>query len=113
MNALTRRLRLWWWNEVKNPILYSSFWLMRIDPIIAWIERVIYCHHNARVIADFERRMSVVLCNCTRAMSKPYYAADAMCSEINSYINERCDEAYDEGRKDALEEYGIFEEGAG
>lgn len=41
----------------KRPLFYA----LRLDEIRDWFLRVWYCHHNARVIADFEHRMSCVL----------------------------------------------------
>lgn len=85
-------------------------WLLltlRLDQMRDWFLRIYHCHHNARVIADFEHRMTIVLCECTRGMSKPYYTVDAMLSEIRAKQSEDYDEAYAEGRKDALEEMGV------
>lgn len=66
---------------------------LRRDEIKLYFERIWFCHHNARVIADFERRMSELLCHCTRGMSKPYYTIEAMKAEITDYINQAADEA--------------------
>jgi hypothetical protein len=59
---------------------------MILDEIKLWCERVWYCHHNARVIADFEHRMAIVLCEATGdLLSKPYYTAEAMALSIRDH----------------------------
>jgi hypothetical protein len=80
----------------------------RLDEVKAWFERIIYCHHNARVLSDMEYRMSCVLNHCTRGMSKPYYAVDDMLSEIDQYISDRCEEAVD----DEMEGYETYQQRA-
>jgi hypothetical protein len=90
------QLAVWHW---QNQFRY--WW----ESIKDWCARVYYCHHNARVIADFEHRMAVVLCEVTRGMSKPYYTIDAMLSEIADKQQQDSDFWYAEGRKDALEEF--------
>lgn len=68
------------------------------------------CQHNARVLADFEDRMSSVLCHATdNLLSKPYYDKDVMISEISEVMQKRYEEGYDDcvkelaSMKDALE----------
>ena len=95
------RLRLWWLNQLNRQWVYN----LRYHPATQWIERVIYCHHNARVIADFEDRMCFVLWSCTKGMSKPYYDKHAMVAEINAWCEDACDDAV----KEALEAHGITE----
>lgn len=73
---------------------------LRLDEAWDWILRVWFCHHNARVIADFEHRMAVVLTTCTRGMSKPYYTAEAMQAEIEDYLQAKYDEGYADGQAD-------------
>jgi len=68
----------------------------RWDEIKAWFERIIYCHHNARVLADMEWRLSCVLDHCTNGMSKPYYSIGAMKVEIDDFISDRCKDAVEE-----------------
>lgn len=68
-----------------RPWLYYS---LRLDEAVAWCQRVIYCHHNARVLSDMEYRLSCVLTTCTRTMSKPYYDVDDMTTAIQEYIME-------------------------
>lgn len=80
--------------------LYCKWWRVR-----EWCERVVYCHHNARVLADMEHRFSCVLTHCTHRMSKPYYTVEAMRAEIDDYITGMCDEAYKEGQADLREEF--------
>lgn len=78
---------------------------LRLDVIKEWFERVYYCHHNARVIADFEHRMACVLCECTSGMSKPYYTKEAMIAEIQSFMSDKYNEAYADGVADTREEH--------
>lgn len=88
--------RLWW--HFKDRFEYSRWWL--------FIERHVYAKHNVDVIVDFEHRMSVVLCECTRGMSKPYYTAEAMCAEISDFLSQKYDEGYD----DAIADNGLEQE---
>lgn len=79
---------------------------LRYHPVTLWIERVIYCHHNARVLSDMEYRLACVLDTATGGqMSKPYYEKDIMLAEIEDYLNNERDEAYNAGYNDAKEEY--------
>lgn len=87
-----------------------GFWqwvtlVLCFDEIREWFREIYYCHHNARVIADFEHRMAIVLCECTRGMSKPYYDADTMVAWIQDYQNEIYEDGYKEGCKDTKEEF--------
>lgn len=82
-------------------------WLLltlRLDGVRDWFLRIYFCHHNARVIEDFEHRMSLVLCECTQGMSKPYYTAEAMIGEIQSYLSDKYDEGYEDGCEDMRQE---------
>lgn len=100
------RLRIAATNMTYRP----GFYRLRLDVIRDWFLQIWFCHHNARVIADFEKRMSMVIYDATGgAMSKPYYTLEAMQGEINAFIERERDEAYAEGRKDALEEHGVAE----
>jgi hypothetical protein len=85
-----------------------SAWRYRLDDIKAWFDRIIYCHHNARVLADMEYRFGCVLSHCTRGMSKAYYPVDAMLAEIDQYISDRCEEAVD----DEMEGFQTYQEQA-
>lgn len=78
----------------------TLFYRLQLDKIRAWFERVWYCHHNARVIADFEHRMACVLTTCTDSMSKPYYTIEAMQCEIEAYVQKKYDEGYADGQED-------------
>lgn len=69
--------------------------------IKAWCERVIYCHHNARALADMEYRFGCVLTECTRGMSKAYYDLETMRAEILDFMQERYDEGYKDATADA------------
>lgn len=101
-------LKVWGYNHVVNPIVWSGFWLTRVDPALRWFERVVYCHHNARVVEDFEDKVSTILWNFSN-LSKPYYTKEVCVAAISEHISDRVDEAYSEGRKDALDEFGIKE----
>jgi hypothetical protein len=73
-----------------------------------WCLRWIHAQHNARVIVDFENRMSSVIADATGSMmSKSYYTTEAMIAEMAAFRQRECDEAYAEGRKDLAEEIGI------
>lgn len=79
-NASDWRFRLLMWSMRKpRRVGRTVDWLFEA---IEWCERIIYCHHNARVIRDFEHRMAIVLCEVTQGMSKPYYTTEAMLSGI-------------------------------
>lgn len=82
---------------------------MRWTPIKEWFERVIYCHHNARVLADMEYRMSCLLEAATGGkMSKAYYDKDT----VAVYVHDHHQYLYQEGWDDAVKTYGIDEEAA-
>lgn len=85
-----------WRRLIRQEIAYWSRWYAIRD----WFLQIWFCHRNARVIIDFERRMAAVLTTCTRGMSKPYYTAEAMVAEINDFINESAEEAIDDWCKD-------------
>jgi hypothetical protein len=78
----------------------TLFYTLRLDEIRDWFLRIWFCHHNARVIADFEHRMACVLTTCTSGMSKPYYTFEAMRCEIEQYLQDRYDEGYEDGQQD-------------
>lgn len=93
-NSRWRRFRLW-------------LWVTRLD-VRDWFLRWIYAQHNARVIIDFENRMSAVICEATgQMMSKSYYTEEAMLGMIAEYHSKLYDEGYADGRKDTAEEFGI------
>lgn len=70
--------------------------------------RFVYAQHNARVIIDFESRMSAVIYAATGGlMSKSYYHEDAMLAEIREHESRERDFWYAEGRKDVCEELGM------
>jgi hypothetical protein len=90
------KFRLWLW--------------VTLPEIRDWFLRWIYAQHNARVIADFEDRMSAVLCEASgHLLSKPYYDRNTMLRVIADNHSRLYDEGYAEGRKDALEEHGLEE----
>lgn len=92
------------WAMLNHPHGWVSNTVCWVDDAFSWITRVIYCHHNARVLADMEWRFSVVLSEVTRGMSKPYYTKEAMLAEIQAKWIEDYDEAYQEGFKDGKEQ---------
>ena len=66
-----------------------------------WFERVIYCHHNARVLADTEWRLSCVLDAATGGkLSKPSYDWPTM----SSWIDDHHSVLYRGGWDDAVEQ---------
>lgn len=72
------------WEDVKNYFL-----------------RIWFCHHNARVIADFEERMTSVIYTATGGrMSKPYYTKETMIAEINEHLSNQYDEGYEDGKNE-------------
>ncbi len=80
---------------------------LRENPFVCWLARFWFAQHNARVIEDFERRMSLVIENATDGrMSKPYYTIAAMQVEIDASRSA----AYDDGYNDALDEHDIERE---
>lgn len=81
-SELMERLSLWKY--------FVHDWLLSARE---WCERIIYCHHNARVLAEMEWRLGCVLNHCTRGMSKPYYTLDDMRKEIDLYVSDLIDEA--------------------
>lgn len=83
-----------------NAWLWCSLHTSAVCRAIEWCQRVYYCHHNARVLADMEHRLSCVLCECTDRMSKPYYTVEAMRSEIQDFLTKNYQEGYDEGFSD-------------
>lgn len=84
---------------MENLKLYVLFNIW--EPVRDYFLRIFYCHHNARVIADFEDRMTSVIYTATNGkMSKPYYPKEVMIYEIEQALSDQ----YDEGYKDATEE---------
>lgn len=99
--------RLWWQGDADliryvidgQVAVYRDFFL-----------RYIYAQHNARVIIDFEERMSGVICEASgHMMSKPYYALETMLPIIREHIESQWSDGYAEGRKDLCEELGIVD----
>lgn len=80
-----------------------------IRSIGLWFARLWWAQHNARVLADMEWRMCLLVENATGGrMSKAYYTTEQMNAEVNANHNA----LYDMGYKDALEEHGISEDAA-
>ena len=77
---------------------------LKLDAAWRWCERVYFCHHNARVIEDFEDRMCSVIYDATDGrMSKPYYTREAMSVEITAAFERQYNEGYEDGQKDSTE----------
>jgi hypothetical protein len=93
-NSRWRKFRLW-------------LWVTGLD-VRDWCLRWIYAQHNARVIIDFENRMSAVICEASgHLMSKPYYTAEAMLAQIHEHQQQFYAEGYADGRKDVAEAFGL------
>lgn len=68
-----------------------------------WFLRWIHAQHNARVIIDFESRMSSVIWAATDGMmSRAYYTTEVMLAEIADAFERAHAAGYAEGRADAL-----------
>lgn len=87
----------------------ARLWLSVTWPDVRdWFLRWIYAQHNARVIIDFENRMSSVVYHATGGMmSKPYYTIEAIKQEIDGYHSRLYDDAYADGREDLAAELGV------
>lgn len=100
---------------VKIPQRITRVWLARLWlhmtalDVRDWCLRWIHAQHNARVIRDFENRMTSVIHAATGVMSKPYYTADAMLTEIAAAQARAYDDAYAEGRRDLADELGVID----
>ena len=78
------------------------------DDIRDWCLRWVYAQHNARVIVDFENRMTSVVYDASGGMmSKPYYTVEAMAEQIADAKSRAYDNAYADGRRDLAEELGV------
>lgn len=83
------------WNTLKATIYF------KFEDIKDWFLRWIYAQHNARVIIDFESRMSAVICAATGGMmSKPYYREETMLQVIEEYHSKLYDDGYKDGHSD-------------
>lgn len=77
--------------------LYHQYWM----PVREWFERILFCHHNARVLADMEYRFSCVLCEATGGkMSKAYYEKDVMLAVVRDFHEELYQDGYADGQAD-------------
>ncbi|PTQ64875.1 hypothetical protein C8J45_102231 [Sphingomonas sp. PP-CE-3G-477] len=84
---------------------------LRNSPAALWLARFYYAQHNAGVLVDMEYRFGVVLDEATNGrISKPYYAVETMVGEICEARAEREREAYQDGRRDALEEHDLLDD---
>jgi hypothetical protein len=89
--------------RLRNRLERFNNWLEWEWP---WLAQLIWAHHNARVLVDMEYRFSCILSESTGgAMSKAYYDLEVMRSEIEEQESKLRDEWYDEGYKDAKEEF--------
>lgn len=83
--------------DVLNPIFDKKYGRSLLDYVLA----VMFCQHNARVIADFEDRMSSVIYDATGGrMSKPYYEKAAMSAGIADAFQRTYEEGYKDGKED-------------
>lgn len=72
-----------------------------------WCERVIFCHHNARVLVDIEHRMSCLLDLASGGqISKAYYDWPT----IRAYVGDHHNSLYSDGWDEACKTYGIDEQ---
>lgn len=94
IQRIKQRISSWMLRDIGNDVWWRSGIGQPILDGIEWIERVIYCHHNARVLVDMESRFSHVLSHVTNRMSKAYYSTDAMIAE--------CDAAMERVREQAV-----------
>lgn len=75
-----------------------------------WVLRFVHAQHNARVIIDFERRMTSVIHEATGyLMSKPYYELDTMLDLIREHHSKLFDDGYEEAKLDyeIKDDFGI------
>lgn len=78
----------------------------RVRGFLYWFERLYWAQHNAKVIEDFEDRMSRVIYAATDGrLSKPYYAVEAMEAEIYDAFIRKYDEGYSDGVHDERMEH--------
>lgn len=67
-----------------------------------WCERLWFAQHNARVLADMEWRMILLVENATGGrMSKAYYTTEAMAAEVSANHDAIYQEGYDDGLAEA------------
>jgi hypothetical protein len=72
--------------------------------ICLWLERIWFAQHNARVLADMEWRMILLVENATAGrMSKAYYSSDQMNVEIAAAQNETYMSGYNDGFQDGVD----------
>lgn len=70
----------------------------------SWFERVIYCHHNADVLVDTERRLSVLLEHVTGGrLSKAGYDTETMIIHADEHAELECLEAICEVREEYVD----------
>lgn len=105
-----------WIDRRKQPIINNCYydqpkyrrWLATtLLSSIEWIERVIFCHHNADVLIDTEHRLSCLLDHATGGhLSKPGYDFETMRIWVDDYISENFTDNDDAevDKEDAIEE---------
>ncbi len=80
------------WLDVYHPKVRAFF---------RWFERIYWAQHNARVIMDFETRMMILMDAATRGrLSKPYYTAEVIQSEIEEAFMRKYEEGYDDAKSE-------------
>ena len=97
-------VKRWWHPPGWAWLTFQTWEFWDFHPWGQWWMRIWHCHHNARVIEQFESRMSGVLYTATGGkLSKAYYDERLMCSEIEQYLSD----TYEEGYQDALKEHDV------
>lgn len=73
-----------------------------MEKIKLWFECLWFAQHNARLLADMEWRMCLLVENATGGrMSKAYYSTEQMNAEVAEHQNELYNEGYKDGVADA------------
>lgn len=82
---------------------------------LEWIERVVFAHHNARVLTETEHRLSCLLDHATGGLlSKPGYDFETMRIWVDDYISRNftddddVDGEIEEAVADAMEPYTVL-----
>lgn len=76
-----------------------------IGKIKLWFARLWWAQHNARVLADMEWRMILLVENATGGrMSKAYYSTEQMNAEVAANHNAIYQDGYDDGCAEATGE---------
>lgn len=102
----------------ENYPLGLQFWLgvlslcHKTEDFVNWLRRFYYAQHNARVIEDFENRMSFLVCLATgQWMSKPYYTIEEMRAQVNNHHQREYAYGYNDGIDDCVMTVRAFMQG--